>query len=83
MSCWCQGNKRLAYIEKMREIAKKAAKMEKSVYVLFKKEDGSIWYAKEGEDYKGVFVEYISVIRRIGQYSGCAVRKITGIIQKT
>lgn len=24
-----------------------------------KKEDGSIWYAKEGEDYKGVFVEYI------------------------
>ena len=59
MSCWCQGNKRLAYIEKMREIAKKAAKMEKSVYVLFKKEDGSIWYAKEGEDYQGVFVKYI------------------------
>lgn len=37
MSCWCQGNKRLASEEKMREIAKKAAKMEKSVYVLFKK----------------------------------------------
>ena len=35
MSCWCQGNKRLASEEKMREIAKKAAKMEKSVYVLF------------------------------------------------
>nr|DAE93929.1 MAG TPA: Two component regulator propeller [Caudoviricetes sp.] len=33
--------------------------MEKSVYVLFRKEDGSIWYAKEGEYYKGVFVEYI------------------------
>lgn len=25
---------------------------------------------------------YISVIRRIGQYSGCAVRKITGLYKK-
>lgn len=59
MSCWCQGNKRLASIEKIREIARKAAKMEKSVFILYSKEDGTIWYVREGEYYKGVFVEYI------------------------
>ena len=30
MSCWCQGNKRLASIEKMREIARKEAKVTQS-----------------------------------------------------
>lgn len=41
MSCWCQGNKRLSSIEKMRELARKAAKMEQSVFILIEKNDGT------------------------------------------
>ena len=59
MSCWCQGNKRLASIEKMREIARKAAKMEQSVFVLIEKPDSTYYFVKDGEDYTGTFVEYV------------------------
>ena len=59
MSCWCQGNKRLASIEKMREIARKAAKMEKSVFVLIEKPDGTYYFVKDGENYTSTFIEYI------------------------
>lgn len=59
MSCWCQGNKRLASIEKMREIARKAAKMEQSVFVLIEKPDGTYYFVKDREDYAGTFIEYI------------------------
>lgn len=59
MSCWCEGNKFIVSVEKMREIAKKAAKMENLVFVLIKKEDGTIGFIKEGDIYKGTFIEYI------------------------
>ena len=59
MSCWCEGNRLMASVEKMREIAKKAAKMEQSVFVLIKKEDGTISFIKDGDTYKGFFIEYI------------------------
>lgn len=59
MSCWCQGNKRLASLEKMREIASKAAKMEKSVFILIEKKDGTFGFVKDGERYTGNLIEYI------------------------
>ena len=49
----------MASVEKMREIAKKAAKMEQSVFVLINKEDGTISFIKDGDTYKGFFIEYI------------------------
>ena len=54
MSCWCQGNKQPSSKEKMREIARKAAKMEKSVFVLIEKPDGTYYFVKDGEDRKSV-----------------------------
>lgn len=59
MSCWCQGNKRLSSIEKMREIARKAAKMEQSVFILIEKNDGTFGFVKDGERYTGKLIEYV------------------------
>ncbi|WP_277134443.1 hypothetical protein [Bacteroides congonensis] len=59
MSCWCQGNKRLASIEKMREIARKAAKMEQSVFIIIEKNDGTFGFVKNGERYIGKLIEYV------------------------
>lgn len=59
MSCWCQGNKRLASLEKMREIASKVAKMEKSVFILIEKKDGTFGFTKDGEEYTGKLIEYV------------------------
>lgn len=59
MSCLCEGNNRMFSVEKMRDIAKKTAKLENSIFVLIKKEDGTISFIKDGETYKGVFIEYI------------------------
>ena len=43
----------------MREIARKAAKMEQSVFVLIEKPDGTYYFVKDGENYTGTFIEYI------------------------
>lgn len=59
MSCWCEGNNRVFSVKEMREIAKKTAKLENSIFVLIEKEDGSISFIKDGEKYRGVFIEYI------------------------
>lgn len=58
MSCGCEGNKDLKNLERMRGIAWKAAKMDDCVYILYKTDD-VYYFCKEGEDYKGEFVEYI------------------------
>ena len=59
MSCWCQGNKRFASIEKIRELARKAAKMEQSVFILIEKNDGTFGFVKDGERYTGKLIEYV------------------------
>ena len=58
MSCGCE-NKDRSTIEKMRELAKKAASMDSCLYVLYKKEDGSYNFCRESDSYSGQFVEYI------------------------
>lgn len=59
MSCWCEGNKFVSSVDKMREIAKKAAKMENSIFILIKKGDGTVGFIKDGDIYEGTFIEYI------------------------
>jgi hypothetical protein len=58
MSCWCK-NRDWSTIERIRELAKKSAKMDECVYVLYKKRDGSYGFCKEIDNYLGEFVEYI------------------------
>lgn len=58
MSCE-KDNQRYATIVKMRELAKKSAKMEQSVFVLIEKPDGSFYFVKKGEEFTGKIEEYI------------------------
>lgn len=58
MSCACENRKRMEDIERMRSLAKKAAKMEGKVCILYEN-DGIFGFVPEGVEYKGVFVEYV------------------------
>lgn len=58
MSCGCENRKRMEDIEKMRSLAKKAARMEGRVYVLYEK-DGVFGFVADGEKYEGSLVEYV------------------------
>lgn len=43
----------------MREIARKAAKMEQSVFIIIEKNDGTFGFVKNGERYIGKLIEYV------------------------
>lgn len=58
MSCGCENRERLSDLERMRDLAKRAAKIEHSVYVLYEK-DGVFGFVPDGEDYIGDMVEYV------------------------
>ena len=58
MSCGCENRKRMEDLKYMRGLARKAAKMEGRVYVLFEK-DGVFGFVAEEECYDGKFVEYV------------------------
>ena len=56
--CICEGNKALRQLEKVREIALKAAKMDNSMYVIYKNEE-IYYFCKKGEQYHGILEEYV------------------------
>lgn len=56
--CLCEGNKVLRELEHMRSVAEKAAKMDDSIYILYK-HNGVYKFCKEDEEYNGELVEYI------------------------
>lgn len=56
--CICEGNKALRELEKVREIALKAAKMDNSMYIIYKNEE-IYYFCKKGEQYNGILVEYV------------------------
>lgn len=58
MSCGCENRQRQQDLVRMRELAKKAAKLDGVVYVLYVR-DGLYCFAREDEEYKGEFVEYV------------------------
>lgn len=49
MSCACYNRKRMQDLASMRALARKAARMEHSVYALFIKRDGTYGMCKEEE----------------------------------
>lgn len=59
MGCFCEGNKKYKDLVAMRSLAKMAAKLEHSVFVLFEREDGTYGFVKEGELFSGKLTEYI------------------------
>lgn len=58
MSCGCENRKRMQDIARMRELAKKAARMEGRVYVLYE-QGGVFGFVADGESYRGRLVEYV------------------------
>lgn len=58
MSCCCENRKRQEDMETMRQLAKRAAKMEHRIYILYER-DGVFGFVAEGEPYTGKMVEYI------------------------
>lgn len=57
-NCLCQGNKLMREREHMRSLAEKAAMLDNCAYILYKQGDVFL-FCKEGESYKGEFVEYV------------------------
>ena len=58
MSCGCENKKRMQDLAKMRELARKAAKLDGVVYVLYEN-NGVFGFCTETESYQGSFVEYV------------------------
>lgn len=58
MSCGCM-NKELSTVEKMRDLAKKAAIMENKIYIVYRKKDGTYQFQADGLFYDGKLVEYV------------------------
>lgn len=58
MSCGCENRKRMEDLEKVRSLARKAARMEGRVYVVYEK-GGVYGFVAEGERYDGKMVEYV------------------------
>lgn len=58
MSCGCM-NKELSTVEKMRELAKKAAIMEGKIYIVYQKNDGTYQFQTKGLPFNGKLVEYV------------------------
>ena len=58
MSCECEYKKRMSNIDLVSELARKVAIMEQSIYVVYRKEDGTCSFCKLGEDIIGAIIEY-------------------------
>ena len=58
MAC-TQVNRHLAGLQRMRELAKKAAKLDGRVFVLYEKQDGTFAFCSETEKFTGKLIEYI------------------------
>lgn len=58
MSCGCENKKRLQDLCNVRELAKKAAKLEGVVYVIYE-HNGVFNFVPDGCAFVGTFVEYV------------------------
>ncbi len=58
MVCSCENKKRMSDYEHVAMLAKKAAVMERCVYVIYQKKDGTYAFEKEGAEIDGIIVEY-------------------------
>lgn len=58
MSCSCDNRKRQGELERVSELAKKAAVMDGCIYVVYLKSDGTYAFDKKGSEINGIVVEY-------------------------
>ena len=58
MACSCEIKKMQSELERISELAKKAAVLDGCVYVVYQKEDGTYAFDKLGDEIKGKIVEY-------------------------
>lgn len=62
MSCDCENKKKMSSYDYVRELTKKAAKMEQCIYCIYKKENGELSFDKAQDcDGKNI-LEYIHYI---------------------
>lgn len=59
MSCFCEGNKKVFDLQSMRELAKKSARMDGCLYVLYLKKDGTYGFCREEDAASYDIKEYI------------------------
>lgn len=58
MSCNCEMKKVMSELERVSELARKAAILDECVYVVYRKDDGTYAFDKDGTEIKGSIVEY-------------------------
>lgn len=58
MSCGCDIRKEMSELERVSELARKAAMLDECIYVVYLKADGTYSFDKLGTEIKGTIVEY-------------------------
>lgn len=58
MSCGCENKKIMGELDKVSDLARKAAILDGCIYVVYKKADGTYAFDKDGTEIKGTIVEY-------------------------
>lgn len=59
MSCGCENIKRMQDITRVRELARKAAKMSNEIYILYEKAAGIFDFCPESCEHSGEMIEYV------------------------
>lgn len=58
MSCGCEIRKEMGELERVSELARKAAMLDECVYVVYLKPDGTYSFDRIGTEINGVIVEF-------------------------
>lgn len=58
MSCGCEIKKEMGELDRVSELARKAAMLDECIYVVYLKPDGTYSFDKLGTEIKGAIVEY-------------------------
>lgn len=58
MSCGCDIRKEMSELERVSELARKAAMLDECIYVVYLKADGTYSFDKLGTEIKGTIVKY-------------------------
>lgn len=58
MSCGCEIKKEMSELNRVSDLARKAAVLDECIYVVYLKADGTYSFDKLGTEIKGTIVEY-------------------------
>lgn len=59
MSCGCDNKRLMEDLSRARSLARKAARMEGRVYVVYRDKAGSYRFCAEGDEFEGELVEHV------------------------